>query len=152
MGNLRKLKRGINIGRVHMAERVAYERIENAKKIVVERASKDAEFAADLIKAVGDNLPSNIKKVAEDCIIAATTRSLEGYDVLSSGSNDKAITKLVNWDSNKSESVFRDMPSDFNPEVTDKELNEVADEAIVAFSNDYPEIPAVNNSAESGKV
>ncbi len=61
MGNLRSAQRKLNKRNVWLAQEVARQRIILARKAVEDRCKKDAEFAADVIKAVGDNLPKEIK-------------------------------------------------------------------------------------------
>jgi hypothetical protein len=68
MGNTRSLRRKLNAEKVFIAEQVAQKRTELVKKFVEERVKKDAEFASDVLKAVGDALPENIKKLAEETI------------------------------------------------------------------------------------
>lgn len=71
MGNLRSVKRNLSKRHVWLAEETQRQKIELAKKFVEERCKKDAEFAADVIKAVGENLPKEIKEVAEATIAAS---------------------------------------------------------------------------------
>jgi hypothetical protein len=68
MSKLRSLKRHLNERNVWIAKEVEKKKVELAKKFVEERAKKDAEFAKDLLKAVGDNLPPETKKVAEESV------------------------------------------------------------------------------------
>lgn len=68
MGTFRSLQRRLNAERVWFAQEVTEKRKEIAKKIVEERVKKDAEFAQDVLNAVGKNLPENIKKAAEETI------------------------------------------------------------------------------------
>ena len=56
--------------KVLFAEQVRYERNELIKKAVVDRLKTDVEFAKDVIRAVGDNLPANIKEAADKVIAA----------------------------------------------------------------------------------
>jgi ribosomal protein L31E len=68
MGKLRSIKRKLKLDKVQMAEQVQYERVKLAKKMVEERVKVDSEFAQDVINAVGENLPSEIRKFAEESI------------------------------------------------------------------------------------
>lgn len=100
MGNLRSAKRQLKKRNVWIAQEVEVQRVKLAQKAVEERCKKDAEFAADVLKAVGENLPQEIKDVAEETIKRETlVKSLE-------------------------------VASDFNPEVTDAELQTAADDAV----------------------
>ena len=68
MGNTRSLRRKLNAEKVFIAEQVAQKRTELVKKFVEERVKTDVEFASDVLKAVGDALPENIKKIAEETV------------------------------------------------------------------------------------
>lgn len=68
MGNSRKLKRNLNEKQVWIAKTVEQKRNELAKAIVKERIEKDAEFAKDVLKAVGSDLPQDFKEAAEKTI------------------------------------------------------------------------------------
>lgn len=68
MGNIRSYKRNLQIDKVHYAEETHMARKQFEQQVVKERVEKDAEFAKDVIQAVGDNLPADIKKSAEECI------------------------------------------------------------------------------------
>jgi hypothetical protein len=76
MGNTRSLRRKLNAEKVFIAEQVAQKRTEIVKKFVEERVKKDAEFASDVLKAVGDALPENIKKIAEETIKNSKTEAV----------------------------------------------------------------------------
>jgi predicted transcriptional regulator len=64
MGNLRKLKRNLKEKNVWFAKEVEKQRIELVKKMLIERVEKDAKFAEELMKAIGENLPPEIKEAA----------------------------------------------------------------------------------------
>lgn len=68
MSALSGFKRRLQPNKVYLAQKVAEKKIEFAKNVVLERAKKDAEFAADVIKAVGENLPTEIKEACEKTI------------------------------------------------------------------------------------
>lgn len=68
MSKLRSLQRGLDPFRVALAKQVEQDRIKIARQVVLERAKKDAEFAADVLKAVGENLPKEIREAAEATI------------------------------------------------------------------------------------
>ncbi len=68
MSSLRSFRRKLDPYRVAMAKEVEQKRIELARQVVLERAKKDAEFAADVLKAVGENLPKEIKEACEETI------------------------------------------------------------------------------------
>jgi len=82
MGNLRSAKRKLKQDKIWIAEETQYQRNVVARKVVAERAAKDAEFAADLIKAVGENLPEEIKKSAEECIAREAIKKPENWSGL----------------------------------------------------------------------
>lgn len=68
MSKLRSMSRKLKLDKVLFAERAQYERIQLARQIVKERCEKEAEFAKDVLKAVGKNLPQEIKEVCEKTI------------------------------------------------------------------------------------
>jgi hypothetical protein len=65
MSKTRSFKRHLNPQKVWLANQVAEEKIKIARQVVLERAKKDAAFAADVLKAVGENLPKEIKEACE---------------------------------------------------------------------------------------
>lgn len=76
MGTFRSLRRKLNAEKVFIAEKVAQKRTELVKAFVEERVKKDAEFAQDVLNAVGENLPENIKKAAEETVRNGTKEKL----------------------------------------------------------------------------
>lgn len=68
MGTLRSMRRKLNEEKVQYAQEVQRQRHEVAKKVVEERIKKDVEFAKDVLKAVGKNLPKELKEAAEETI------------------------------------------------------------------------------------
>lgn len=76
MGTFRSLRRKLNAEKVWVAQEVAEKRNEIVKAFVEERVKEDAEFAQDVLNAVGENLPENIKKAAEETIKNAKTEAV----------------------------------------------------------------------------
>ena len=70
MSKLRSFQRHLNPSKVWLANQVAEEKIKIARQVVLERAKKDAAFAADVLKAVGDGLPKEIKEACEESVKA----------------------------------------------------------------------------------
>lgn len=68
MSKLRNFKRKLKVDKIMLAEQTHYEQIKLLRQIVAERASKDNEFAKELLQVIGDVLPPEIKKSAEDCV------------------------------------------------------------------------------------
>ena len=68
MSKLRSFARKLDPYRVAFAKQVEQERLKLARQAVMERAKKDAEFAADVLKAVGDALPKEIKEACEESV------------------------------------------------------------------------------------
>jgi len=68
MGNLNSARRKLNEKSVWIAQEVERKRIEIAKEFVKERAKTDIEFAKDILKYVGEVLPEDIKKIAQEAI------------------------------------------------------------------------------------
>ena len=68
MSKLKRLNRKLKLDRVNSSIMVHDKRKELALNMVKERAEHDREFAADLIKAVGDNLPTDIREIAEKTV------------------------------------------------------------------------------------
>ena len=77
MSNLRSAARKLDRYRVMLAKETERQRIEVAKKVVKERAEKDLEFAQDVLKAVGDNLPKEIKEACEATVARETKKAEE---------------------------------------------------------------------------
>ena len=80
--------------KVWLANHVAEDRIKNARQAVMERAKKDAEFAAEVLRVMGDSLPKEVKEACEASVAGVPQGA-----------------------------------SDVNPNVTDAELQEVANKA-----------------------
>ena len=76
MSALTSFKRRLQPNKVYFAQKVASKKIELAKQIVLDRAKRDAEFAADVLKAVGDNLPTEVKDACQKCVSDAKTKAL----------------------------------------------------------------------------
>ena len=68
MSKLKRLSRKLKLNSVNSAILVHDKRKELAMNMIKERATYDKEFCDDLIKAVGDNLPADIKNIAEQTI------------------------------------------------------------------------------------
>lgn len=68
MGTLRTLSRKLKQKNVWFAKKISKERNEILKSLVEERVKTDYEFAQDVLKAVGNDLPENIKKAAEETV------------------------------------------------------------------------------------
>lgn len=56
------------MGRPKSRQKVAEKRNEIVKSFVEERIKTDVEFAKDVLKAVGEDLPEHLKKAAEETI------------------------------------------------------------------------------------
>ena len=76
MSALTSFKRRLKPNKVYLAEKTAEKKIEFAKQIVLERASRDAEFAADVLKAVGADLPKEFKDVCQKSISDSQSKAL----------------------------------------------------------------------------
>jgi|FAXJ01.1.fsa_nt_gi hypothetical protein len=68
MSNLRSFQRHLKPEQVHLANQVSTEKLKIARQVVLDRVKKDAEFAADVLKAVGDSLPKEIKEACEKSV------------------------------------------------------------------------------------
>lgn len=68
MGNSRSIRKHLNHRKIWIAQQFQKKQIEKEKQIVAERVKTDVEFAKDVIKAVSDNLPDDIRKSAEKTI------------------------------------------------------------------------------------
>jgi hypothetical protein len=80
MGNLRSTKRKLSERHVWLAQETERQKILLARKMVEERCKKDAEFAADVLKAVGENLPKEISEAAEKTV-AESNAPIVGGDL-----------------------------------------------------------------------
>jgi hypothetical protein len=63
-----------------MAEETHNQRIKLVQEIIAKRVKEDVNFAKDVLQAVGDNLPPDIKKAAEDKIAGSNNNSIEGEE------------------------------------------------------------------------
>lgn len=81
MSKLRSAARKLDRYRVMLAQETERQRIEVAKKVVKERAEKDLEFAHDVLKAVGDNLPKEIKEACEATVARETKKAEEVVEI-----------------------------------------------------------------------
>lgn len=68
MSSLSSFRRKLNPKKVWLANQVAEEKIKIARQVVIEQAKKDAAFAAEVLKAVGENLPPEIKTACEESV------------------------------------------------------------------------------------
>ena len=76
MSALTSFKRRLKPNKVYLAQKVAEKKIEFARNVVLDRAKRDAEFAADVLKAVGDGLPKEVKEACEKSVSDAKTKAL----------------------------------------------------------------------------
>ena len=88
MGNSRSAKRKLNQNYVWTAKRVEQKKVELAKKFVEERAKTDSEFAKDLLKFIGEGLPPEIKKIAEETITKEKEKLNANYGKIGDGGCD----------------------------------------------------------------
>lgn len=77
MSSLRSFRKKLNPVKVQLAKKVAYERIKVARQVVKERCEKDAEFAKDVLNAVGESLPQEIKETCEKTIAGKNNPKVE---------------------------------------------------------------------------
>lgn len=111
MSGLRSMRRKLQIDKVRLAEQVQYERIQLARQVVKERCEKDVEFAKDVLKAVGEALPQEIKEACEKTIASGpkaeeTTRTVEEV-------KDRIVEKV-----NESAKQFK-LPQDLKEKILD---------------------------------
>ena len=95
MGNSRSAKRNLSARHVWIAQETQKQKIALAKKMVEERCKKDAEFAADVLKAVGENLPKEIREAAEATI---AQKKIEDMKPIVGGDETYKLTKEVQLD------------------------------------------------------
>lgn len=76
MSKLHGFKKRLKPTKVWLAKQVAVEKVKIARQVVLERAKADAAFAADVLKAVGDNLPKEIRAACEESVKTAKTKQL----------------------------------------------------------------------------
>ena len=92
MSKLRSFKRHLNPSKVWLANQVAEEKIKIARQVVLERAQKDAAFAADVLKAVGDALPKELKEACE----ASVARVPQGASDVNPNVTDAELQEAAN--------------------------------------------------------
>ena len=86
MGGLRSARRKLNEKNIWIAKKVTQKRNEFAKELVKERVKKDAQFASEVLKAVGELLPTDIKEIAEATVAReATPKEEEQTNTLTQG-------------------------------------------------------------------
>ena len=90
MSNSRSLRRKLDPKKVWLAQQVAEEKIKIARQVVIERAKKDAAFAAEVLKAVGDNLPKEIREACEE--------SVKAYKPIVGGDETYKLTEVAPMD------------------------------------------------------
>jgi CRISPR/Cas system CMR-associated protein Cmr5 small subunit len=78
MSKLSSFRRKLDPKKVWLAQQVAQEKIKIARQVVIEQAKKDAQFAADVLKAVGDNLPKEIKEACEESVKSNVPQMIDG--------------------------------------------------------------------------
>ena len=71
MSQLRSAKRRLKQNKIWVAQETQHEKIKFFQQAIAERVKQDVEFAKDVLKAVGDNLPPDIRKAAEDKIASS---------------------------------------------------------------------------------
>jgi hypothetical protein len=81
MSKLSGFKRKLDPKKVWLAQQVAAEKIKIARQVVIEQAKKDAQFAADVLKAVGDNLPKEIKDACEESVREACEKAVNSASI-----------------------------------------------------------------------
>ena len=69
-------RRRLNPSKVYVAQKTAVAKIEIAKKVVLERAEKDAKFAADVLKAVGSELTDEARAICEKSVKDAKDKAI----------------------------------------------------------------------------
>ena len=92
MSKTRSFKRHLNPAKVWLANQVAEEKIKIARQVVLERAQKDAAFAADVLKAVGDALPKEIKEACEASVAGVP----QGASDVNLNVTDKELQEAAN--------------------------------------------------------
>jgi hypothetical protein len=90
MSSLRSFKRHLDPKKVWLAQQVAIEKVKIARQVVAERAKKDAAFAAEVLKAVGDNLPKEIKEACEE--------GIKSHEPIVGGDTTYKLTETVQLD------------------------------------------------------
>lgn len=113
MGTFRSLRRKLNAEKVWVAQKVTEKRNEIVKSFVEERIKTDVEFAKDVLKAVGEDLPEHLKKAAEETIKNSSQINVENVLMINNNLlpntttispmliekeilNDGTLAKLVN--------------------------------------------------------
>jgi hypothetical protein len=77
MTKLNSYCKHLNPGKIYLAEKVAAEKIKIARQAVVDRAEKDAEFAADVLKAIGDKLSPEARNICEKSVATDKAKKLQ---------------------------------------------------------------------------
>ena len=77
MGSLRTAQRKLKEKNVWIAQETEKQKIKFFQRLVEEKVKKDAEFAKDVLAAVGENLPEEIKKAAEETVAKENLKERE---------------------------------------------------------------------------
>ena len=77
MSSLSSFKRNLKEKNVWIAKEVLRKNIEIAQKYVENRVKTDVQFAKNVLEIAGDNLPAEIKKLAEETITRETANKTE---------------------------------------------------------------------------
>jgi len=112
MGSLRTAQRKLKEKNVWIAQETDRKKVKFLQMLVKEKVKQDAEFAKDVLKAVGENLPKEIKEAAEATI-----------------AKENAVSEKIEEMKQEYGTVL-ESPSDIDPIVTDAELQVVADKAV----------------------
>lgn len=112
MGSLRTAQRKLKEKNVWIAYETDRKKVKFLQMLVEEKVKRDAEFAKDVLKAVGENLPKEIKEAAEATI-----------------AREEAVSEKIEEMKQEYGTVL-EPPSDVDPNVTDTELQVVADKAV----------------------
>jgi len=98
MSALTGFKRRLKPNKVYVAQKLAEKKIEFAKQVVLDRAKRDAEFAADVLKAV-DNLPQEIKDACKKSVDDAKAKELvekwEKTGLLEGTGSNSSLSKAI---------------------------------------------------------
>jgi len=73
MSKSKSAGRKLDEKRVWIAQKVAQKRNELAKEMVKERIKTDAKFASEVLKSLGELLPEDFKKIAQETIARETS-------------------------------------------------------------------------------
>ncbi len=142
MSKLSGFRRKLDPKKVWLANQVAEEKIKIARQVVIEQAKKDAQFAADVLKAVGENLPKEIKEACEASVKEKTLTETMTEDAKTNPAVKRLMEEtkglVAKWDKT---GLLDGIKDDINPSkmavLLESQPKQIIDEPLVGGDETY---------------